>query len=148
VYKGTTIKTTTQQEQEEKMLNVNQKIELLERTLESVHYNLENDKNGDIEEIIYEATDQFVPIFKNQIVEEWLAMGQPEPQDYELDPKDTNIIYTLIITAIVETARDYLYEVIPDLEADWDTHAETLRAELEHLGKARGYATLAKAIIE
>jgi hypothetical protein len=130
------------------MLNVNQRIELLERTLESVQYNQENDNNGDIEEIIYEAVDQFVPIYDTQIVQEWVQMGQPEPQDYEVDPKDQRLIYTMMTIAILETAREYLYQVIPDLEADWDTHADTLRAELEYLGKAKGYATLAQAIIK
>jgi hypothetical protein len=130
------------------MLNVNQRIELLERTLELVHYDIENERDTDINDIINDVTDNFVPAYYTDIAKEWADMESPEPEDYWLDTDAQMPIHQLMTIAIIETARNYLHETIPDLEADNEVHAETLRNELEYLGKARGYATLAKAIIE
>ena len=129
------------------MLNVNQKIELIQRTLENVQYEINNGRNTVIDDTIIEVTDQFVSPYYEEIVKDWYQMGAPEPRDYELDPKE-NSIYTLMTIAILETTRNYLYEVITDLEADAKTHHDTLRAELDRLRIARGYETLAQAIIE
>jgi hypothetical protein len=130
------------------MLHINQQIELLERTLELVQYDIENQRDSNLDDIINDVTDNFVPAYYTDIAKEWVNMESPEPEDYWLDTDAQMPIHQLMTIAIIETTRNYLYETIPDIQADNQTHAETLRNELEHLGKARGYATLAQAIIK
>lgn len=129
-------------------LSVNQQIETLERVIELVQYNIENERNSDLDEIIHEVADTIVSPYYTEQVQQWVEMGAPEPDDWAVENNDHMPIHTLITWAIVQTVTEHLYSVIDDIHTPIDETHDTLRAELDRLRVARGYATLAKAIIE
>ena len=129
-------------------LSVNQKIEALQRVIELIEYNIEQERDSDLDDTIYEVADTFVSPYYTEQVQQWVEMGAPEPDDWELDQQNDNPIHSLITYAIIQTTTEYLYQAIITTEAtNKEAHA-TLRAELDHLRKARGYAKLAEAIIK
>jgi hypothetical protein len=133
---------------QETPLSVNQRIELLERVTELVQYDIENERNSDLDDIINDVADTFVSPYYTEQVQQWVDMGTPEPDDWNVEHNDPMPIHTLITWAIVETVREYLYGTIINTDTTGEEAVEAIRAELDYLRKAVGYATLAKAIIE
>ena len=129
------------------MLSTQQKIELLDRTIENIEYAQQSPNNIDIGDIIHEVADGFVSPYYTHIVEQWVEMENPEPEDYWLEQNAQMPIHQLMTVAIIENATDYLYDTI-DIADDIDNILTTLRADRTQLGQAIGYARLAKAIIE
>jgi hypothetical protein len=133
---------------QETPLSVNQRIELLERVTELVQYDIENERNSDLDDIINDVADTFVSPYYTEQVQQWVDMGTPEPEDWTIEPENQNPTHTLITWAIIETVREYLYNIIFNTDTTGEEAAEAIRDELEYLRKAVGYATLAQAIIK
>lgn len=129
-------------------LSVNQRIELLERVIELIEYDLDNERDSDLDDIINDVTDNFVSPWYTEQVTQWTEMGTPEPYDWHIDQQNDNPIHTLITYAIIETAREYLYGTLNNIQQPQDQTLTTLRDEHAYLCKARGYGQLAQAIIK
>ena len=129
-------------------LSVNQRIEALERVNELVEYDIENERDSDLHQNIYEVADTFVSPYYTEQVQQWVEMGAPEPDYWELDKQTDNPIHTLITYAIIEEIITYLYTIITDPEQPLDQAHQELRAELDHLRKTQGYTQLAQAILK
>ena len=129
-------------------LSVNQKIETLERVIELIEYDIDNQRDSDIDDIINDVADTFVSPYYTEQVQQWVEMGTPEPQDWHIDNNENMPIHTLITWAIIETVREYLYGTLNNINQEQHQALTTLRDEHAYLCKARGYTQLAQAILK
>jgi hypothetical protein len=61
----------------------------------------------DMQDIIFEIVDAWVPVYYNHILEQWQLAGCPEP-DEVMTIKETNNIFHAMSVGLWETASDYL----------------------------------------
>jgi len=134
-------------------LTLGQQIIALDAIIEPLEYRLENTPNEFInwEDFTLQLADEIVPVWNHERVQWWLDMNMPESEDYS--PGVGDGIIDAITFSLYMSIERFITQAIWMVAVDDYTEptvAEVLGGVLEYrtqFGVARGYANLAKAIL-
>lgn len=107
-------------------LSHSQELDILGQALEVY---LEDADGGSPENEVVEIVDSWMPIYRGDILEQWVEAGCPEPEEELSEIKDAVSIYDLMTRALFDVAHSFLYGFISEAETHHEA-ATVINAEL------------------
>jgi hypothetical protein len=121
-------------------LDTDQKVSLTEQLAEVLSY--EDQERGYPEDVAHEVLDTWLPIYCQEIVQEWMNARRPSVEDIDLlGTNHTGDVYHVMNVALYEQGLAWIYELFRDYsQEDVDNVGQALIACNTYLA-VRGVST-------